>query len=530
MGASGENTYRFAGYALDLKRGCLHGAAGEIRLRPKSFEVLRHLIENAGRLVSKEELLKTVWPRLVVADESLTQCVSDVRRALGDGSQGLIRTVPRRGYMFLAPVSRDAWNEQPVASLDSGREGRVAPRLSIVVLPFLSLNSEPDAEHFADGLTDDLRRDLSRISGSFVIARGTAATYKSRRIDAKQLGWELGVRYVVEGSVRRDENWVRVAAHLADTETGAQIWADRFDRQRAPLLEMQSSIVTRLARVLTFQLIQAESRRMQREPRKGLDAIDLTMRAKALLLTPQSPETNASARSLFEQAVDVDERANSAWLGIAATHVLDVLIFVSDRAERNRKIELAHQAVEQAASIEHSGTSMHYLRGHLFFSQGLLPQAAVSFENAISRNSSYADAYWALGSMKLFQHRLEEAITLADKGIAISPYDQNIWIAHYSAGAAAFLLGNETLALSRLRQAWQQNPRIASAGCLFAAMAMQAGQVNEALRVLAEIRRLHPGYTIDEISETDYMTTFLYSRWSARFGRLLKNLRDVELP
>jgi TolB-like protein len=531
MRADGENTYCFAGYTLDLKRGCLHDAEGEIELRPKSFELLHYLIENAGRLVSKEELIKAVWSRVVVTDESLTQCVSDVRRALGDGRQRLIKTLPRRGYMFIAPVS-PAVTGQTAALPGIDRRtppGHVAPRLSIVVLPFVSLDSDPDAEHFADGLTDDLRMELSRISGSFVIARGTASTYKGRKVDTKQIGRELGVRYLLEGSVRRDDNRVRVAAHLADTETGAQIWADRFDKHRTHLLEMQSEIVTRLARALRFRLIQAESRRVQREPRNDLDAVDLTMRAKALLQRPLSLETNASARKLFEQAVVVDERENRAWLGIAITHVIDVLHFVIDGAERHRKIELAHQALEQALSIDPSGASVHYVRGHLFLLHGMLSQAAASFEDAISRNASYADAYWALGSTKLKLRQPQEAITIADKGIAISPYDGNVWVAHRSAGAAAFVLGNEVLALIRLRHAWQQNRRIASVGCLFAAMAMQAGYANEARAALAEIKRLHPGYTIDQITET-FLTAFLDSMSSARIKRLLERLRDLGLP
>jgi TolB-like protein len=533
MRANGETTYCFAGYTLDLDRGCLHGADGEIELRPKSFEVLRYLIENAGRLVSKEELINAVWPRVVVADESLTQCVSEVRRALGDGSQLLIRTVPRRGYLFAAPVSRGVTNGQAAPLPDIDRPTPpppVAPRLSIVLLPFVSLGSDADAGHFAEGLTDDLRTDLSRISGSFVIAGGTASTYKGRKVDAKQIGKELGVRYVLEGSVRRDDNRVRVAAHLADTETGAQIWADRFDKHRTHFLEMQSEIVTRLARALRFQLILAESRRAQREPRNGLDAVDLTLRAKALLERLLSPETNASARKLFEQAVVLDERANSAWLGIAATHMLDVLHFVIDGAERNRKTELAHQAVEQALSIEQSGASVHYVRGYLFLSQGMLPQAAISFENAISRNASYADAYWGLASTKLLLGQPQEAITMADMGMAISPYDHNLWVAHYSAGMAAFLLGNEAMALMRLRQAWQLNRRIPSLGSNFAAIATRAGHASEARAALAEIRRIHPSYTIRQFGESICYTTLLDSKLSGRFRRLLETLRDLGLP
>src|SRR5499425_2020056 len=210
-------SFQFAGHTLDVARSSLRGADGEVQLRPKSFEVLVYLVENAERLVPKEELIKAIWPTVVVTDESLTHCVSELRSALGDTQQTIIKTVPRRGYRFAAPVSRFAANLAPMAQSavaaalqppalpDIGRklEPALPDRPSIAVLPFQNMSGDPEQEYFADGVVEDIITALSRFSSLFVIARNSSFTYKGRAADIKQVGRDLGVRYVLEGSVRK---------------------------------------------------------------------------------------------------------------------------------------------------------------------------------------------------------------------------------------------------------------------------------------------------------------------------------------
>jgi TolB-like protein len=216
-----SGAFTFEGYTLDLTRGCLRAASGEIKLRPKCFELLHYLVENLGRLVVKDELAQAVWPNVIVSDDSLAQCISDIRNALNDVERRIIKTIPRQGYLFAAPVSISAIEDTSHSPVFA------PPRLSIVVLPFANLSGYPDQEYFADGVTDDLTTDLSRISGSFVIARSTAFTFKSRPVDVKQIGRELGVRYVLEGSVQRAGDQVRMNVQLIDAEGGAHVWAER---------------------------------------------------------------------------------------------------------------------------------------------------------------------------------------------------------------------------------------------------------------------------------------------------------------
>src|SRR5262250_1512613 len=206
--------FQFQGYTLDIARHSLRAADREVALRPKNFELLRYLVENPDRLVTKEELLKAIWPNVTVTDESLMRCVSEVRQAIGDTKQTIIATVPRCGYRFTAPVVRVA-----VPTPQS------PPRLSLVVLPFVNLSGDAGQDYIADVITEGLTAYLSRIRDSFVIARTTAYTYKGKAVDVKEIGRALGVRYVLEGSAQQAGMRVRVSAQLVGADSSAHLWA-----------------------------------------------------------------------------------------------------------------------------------------------------------------------------------------------------------------------------------------------------------------------------------------------------------------
>src|SRR5215467_7252762 len=223
---------QFSGYTLDTARNSLRAADREVALRSKCFELLRYLVENPDRLVTKEELLKAIWPNVVVAGESLTHCVSEVRQAIGDSKQTIIATVPRRGYRFIAPVSRGA-TSAAVARLD---------RPSVAVLPFAYLDGDPHQDYFSDGITEDITTELSRFSELMVIARNSSFQYKGRAVDIRQIGRELNARYVLEGSVRRSGSRVRITAQLIDATTGTHRWAERYDHELHGVFAVQDDV------------------------------------------------------------------------------------------------------------------------------------------------------------------------------------------------------------------------------------------------------------------------------------------------
>ena len=244
--ATGE-MFLFEGFRLDrrgLSQPDERGVFAPAVIASRALNVLRVLVKADGDLVSKDEIMAAVWPGTVVEDNNLTVQIAALRRILDQGRAdgSCIQTVAGRGYRFAPVVTRHAGDSTISLTRVSVVGTRPPPPLSIVVLPFTNLNSDPDQEYFADGLTDDLTTDLSRISGSVVIARGTAFTYKGKAVDAKEVGRELSVRYVLEGSVRRSGNRVRVNSQLVDAETDAHLWAERFDRDIGDLFALQDEI------------------------------------------------------------------------------------------------------------------------------------------------------------------------------------------------------------------------------------------------------------------------------------------------
>jgi adenylate cyclase len=272
--------FQFEGYTLDLARSSLRTADRDAQLRPKAFEVLRHLVENAGRLVTKEELIRAVWPNVVVTDEVLTHCVSEVRQAIGDSKQTIIVTVPRRGYRFAATVSRVAADlPAPRAPLSAGSDppSRPSPLLdrpSVAVLPFANLGGDPQQDYFSDGITEDIITELSRFSELLVIARNSSFQYKGKAVDIRQIGRELAVRYVLEGSVRRSGDRLRITAQLIDTATGGHRWAERYERELHDVFAVQDEVARAIVAILAAHVNRAEVERALLKPPAAWEAYE----------------------------------------------------------------------------------------------------------------------------------------------------------------------------------------------------------------------------------------------------------------
>jgi TolB-like protein len=249
--AASAAVYRFDRFILDLRRGALLTAAGEeLRLRHKSFRLLQLFVENAGHLLDRDTINQTIWPDVTVNDDGITQCVGDIRRALGDETQAILRTLPRRGYIFAPGVTagRDRMPEWPVSAPVS-----LPDKPSIAVLPFANLSTNPEQEYFADGITDDITAELARSRAQFVVARSTSL----KNSDA---------RYVLDGSVRRNGGRVRVVAQLIEAETGEHIWAERYNRELADIFSLQDEIATAVAAAVQPAIADAELRRILRKP------------------------------------------------------------------------------------------------------------------------------------------------------------------------------------------------------------------------------------------------------------------------
>ena len=359
-----EPRYTFDRWTLDCSRGTLAAGTEDIPLRPKSFEVLRHLIENAGRLVSRDDVLGAIWPGVNVTEESLTQCVSEVRQALGDTHQRIIKTMPKRGYIFASPVSCDgvAGQESEAASVlarrDEGAEVNTAPLRhalegpSIAVLPFVNLSGDASHEYLSDGITEDVINGLSRFSDLSVIARNSSFSYKGRTVDVREAGKQLGVRYMVEGSVRRFDERIRINAQLVDAQTGVQRWSERFDRELGDIFTVQDEITQSIVAIVVAHLGNAEIERVSRKPAGSWTAYDLILQGDlAQNLAEQFWDAKYvyEARKLYAEALRNDPGNARVYAKLGHTHVRAYADPASpDRSsltELERGFDLARQAV-----------------------------------------------------------------------------------------------------------------------------------------------------------------------------------------
>ena len=300
---------RFGDHVLDIERRELRRGAEPIPLEPQVFDLLVYLVRNRDRVVSKDDLIDSVWGGRIVSDSALTSRLNAARKAVNDSGaeQRVIRTVQRRGVRFIGEVSEDSEPARgivaaPAAEASAATEALAAPRLSIIVLPFVNLSNDPEQQYFADGVTGDLMTDLSRIPDMLVISRNTAFTYRDRPVDTKQIGRELGVRYVLEGEVQRSGNRVRVTAQLINAETDVHLWAERFAGDAGDLFALQDEITHRIAVALDLELVGAAAAQSIERP----DTRDYILRGRAARLKPPSRENRAEAVALFERALALD--------------------------------------------------------------------------------------------------------------------------------------------------------------------------------------------------------------------------------
>jgi adenylate cyclase len=342
-------------------------------------------------------------------------------------------------------------------SSSGGRSANPVPRLSIVVLPFANLSSDPEQEYFADAITDDLTTDLSRIADSFVIARTTAFTYKGRAVDVRQVARELGVRYVLAGSVRQTGEQVRVNVQLIDAETASHVWADRFETNRRDLAEAQSEITGRLARTLNLELAEAVGRRVEGERAANPDARDLIMRGWAWWYRRMSPANRNEAQQAFEQALEADEHSVEAMVGLATILVSNIADGWSSDAERD--LAVAETLLQDALECDPNRSMAHYAMALVRRSQRRLTESRMEFEAAIALDRNNARAHFNLGHGLTLLGEPDAAIPHIEKAIRLNPHDPNRANFDACLGMCHLLLGDPARAIEFLTKARAGNPR-----------------------------------------------------------------------
>jgi adenylate cyclase len=376
--------------------------------------------------------------------------------------------------------------------------GPGAPHLSIVVLPFANLSGDPAQEYFADGITENLTTDLSQISGSFVIARGTAFTYKGKTIDIKQIGRELGVRYALEGSVQRLGTAIQVNAQLIDAESGAHLWADRFDGDLSNLSDLRDAVTFRVTRSLSYELPAAENRRSLRERADNPDAVDYLLRAQAI----DSRAVNTKAdyvemRQLLEAARRLDPKNVELLIWQAKIDVNEVLELVSD--DRAAQLRRAEEEIDRALNAAPGSYYAHFQKGKIYHAERRSVEAIAEFETSIRLNPNFVSAYARIGPAKLATGQPEDALRYVDEAIRRSPKDAQIYYWHMWAGQSHLWLGHFDQAITELQKAAAGLPQYGYISLNLTYAYGLAGQESEARAAFADTNRLLPNFTIAKL-------------------------------
>jgi TolB-like protein/class 3 adenylate cyclase len=371
-------------------------------------------------------------------------------------------------------------------------EKSTPPRLSIVVLPFANIGGDPEQDYFVDGVTESLTTDLSCMSGMLVIGRNTAFTYKNRPVDAKRIGRELNVRYVLEGSVQRAGNRMRVNVQLVDAESGNHLWADRFDKPVADLFDMQDEIVARLAGALNAQLIIAEARRAERAP--SPDSMDLYFRGMSAYNKGLSLDNLSEARKLFERALALDPGNVDAIVGAALASIVLVGFHMSD--DRVARLAAAEALAVQALSIAPEKASGHLCLGVVYIYTNRAAQGISEFERALAIDRNLAAAHAFIGQAQNFVGRGEEAAGHIEDALRLSPRDTAVYLWRSFNGSVKVFLAKDEEAVGELRRAIEANRNFSAAHFYLAVALAELGRLDEARLEAREGLSIDPMFTI----------------------------------
>jgi adenylate cyclase len=405
--------------------------------------------------------------------------------AFEDMGEQSVKNIARPVRVYaLSPEGIAGLPTASVSSSSSTSPPVAPPRLSIVVLPFTNLSDDREQQYFADGITEDLTTDLSRLENMFVISRNTAFTYRNKPVNTKQIGRELAVRYVLEGSVRRSGNQLRVSAQLIDAATDAHLWTERFDRDTGDLFALQNEITSCLANALGVELIAAEVARRIEHP----DALDYILRGRAARLRPNSRDVYAEAIRLFEHALALDPQSVEAQSRLANVLASRVLNGMTDSAAAD--LARAEGLVDQAMATSPRSAYAHLVKGDVLFAQHRWEEAVLEYETALALHRNMADALNELGWCKLFTGSIDEVIPLVEQSIRLSPRDRGI-------GSRYILIGTVHLLQSRTDEAivWLERARSAVPAQPFLRIRLASayalrGETERAAAELAEARRL----------------------------------------
>jgi TolB-like protein len=477
----------FGDHRLDIERRELRRGAELIAIEPRAFDLLAFLVKHRDRVVSKDDLVREVWAGRIVSDSALTTRINAVRRALGDDgvAQRLVRTFNRKGVRFIGEISEMSALAAPTSD-----------KPSIAVLPFENMSDDPEQGYFVDGMAEEIITALARFPRLVVIARNSSFTYKGKAADVRQVGRELGVRYVLEGSVRKAGNRVRVAGQLINSATGAHIWADRFDGTLDDIFDLQDRVASSVVGAIEPRLRLAEIDRASRKPTESLEAYDLYLRALAQEYK-RTRDSLAEAVRLLKRALELDSAYAPAMALISGCRTLQRSrhwIPISG-PEVDEGICVARQAIAAAGDDAHVLTTAGFT---LAFLAGENDAALSAIDRAIVVNPNFALAFGLRALVLVFLNRPDEAILAAQQAMRLSPRDPLTFLFVQAHAFAHLAAGRYEAGMPWADEALRQNGGLPALRFKLS-LCGHLGRLDEAKECLRRLRELHPEPTVASV-------------------------------
>lgn len=535
-------SFYLADWYVDTGANRLCRGDTEVRLENKVMAVLHYLAQHPGELVTRESLESAVWGRTVVGYDALTRCIARLRKVLEDDSRQprYIETIPKKGYRLIAPVSADVLpgevsrveegpSQTPAAPrprllgqnrllllsaglvlglllillFESGEQldttvnrPWAAGRPSMVVLPFDNIGGDSRHDYFSDGISVDITTALSQLSGLFVISPGTATDFRGGPVDSKQVADALGVRYVVEGSVRRDRDRLRVNVHLVDTDSGRYLWSEKYDRELRNVFEVQDDITANIVSALSVQLTQAEKHRTARRYTASIEAYDDFLRGQALY-GHNTERENLQARDYYQRALDRDAGFARAYSAMAMTYVAQHRYGWGPASAGN--LDQALRLAEQGRALDQTLPQAHWMLAYVQVFRQQYRQARLAAERAIALDPNYANSYVTLAVCQMHFGESQQALQLLRKAMLLNP--------HYPAAYASvqgqihFLMGDYGAAVIALRDAIERNINLRTAHVFLVASLSMQGQDEEANWAAEQLRNIAADFTAESVAE-----------------------------
>jgi TolB-like protein/tetratricopeptide (TPR) repeat protein len=493
----------FEQYALDTERRELSRRGEQVTMQPQVFDLLVQLIQNRDRVLSKDDLISSVWAGRIVSDSALTSRINAARTALDDSgnAQRLIRTIPRKGFRFVGEVEERQTGavpaDVPQRPRQIAQQGSTASiRPAIAILAFENMSDDPEQDYFCDGLSEDILTALSKVRWFFVIARNSSFSYKGRAVHIRQIADELSVRYVVEGSVRKEGDRVRITAQLNDAETGSHVWAERYDRHLTDVFAVQDEITNAIVSSIEPQIYAAENFHAQRKPPNNLDAWDLVMRALSHYWKV-TRQDHLAAVAYLERAVALDPNYGQALSLLASSHMRAIHLGWSDLAAAG---PVASHAAHKAVDVSGDDAWAHTALGSVYFSTRRLEDALTEFELALQLNPNFCMTHGYYALALCYCGRTKDAFESAQRAIRHSPRDPSLAIYYGVAGYARFIERRYDEAITLARDAIRHRGDLTGAYRVLTVAAGMSGNLELATTALQELRRIQPNISLDWIA------------------------------